>query len=115
MDKRSGEVIKYTVLIDGEVYEIECKPDELEAEIKEIKSRLRDPGSSQRAPEELDVVSGEQYDLWKADRERKGESKLEKLVKKYGDTVDKSDWFSLSVDPETETAQKDQHKDTESK
>lgn len=97
MDKRSGEVIKYTVLIDGEVYEIECKPDELEAEVKEIKSRLRDPGS------------------WKADRERKGESKLEKLVKKYGDTVDKSDWFSLSVDPETETDHKDQHKDTESK
>jgi len=81
MGKGSGEVIKYTVLIDGDVYEIECKADELEAEVKEIKNSLRDPEYSQRAPQDLDVVSGEQYDLWKADREGKGVSKLEEPVK----------------------------------
>lgn len=71
MGKRSGEVIEYRVLIDGDVYEIECRADELEAEMDEIKNRLRNLGSSQRAPEERDIVSDDQYDLWKADREGK--------------------------------------------
>lgn len=45
-------------------------------------------------------------------------SNLEELVKKYGDTIDKSEWFILSPEaeePENETDHKDQSKETENK